>query len=193
MIEGRLIWFLMGKVAFHERQDLEENILSQQRHRLKMLDNDLATDVLVRMARNFVVEEGDEFSNFQDLHRESCLLLQIHKPHYRKRKLKSNALVLTMFMMIEREVEENKDKTAKKLFVEVFGDREAFLEAFLKELEKTDDMEKEMGRQPMRLDRVMSNALEEDFDPEHLNLTNNESLLNLLNFFQNKELHVLSR
>ena len=120
MIEGRLIWFLMGKVVFHENQDLEENLLAQQRHRIKMMDNDLCTDLLVRMSRNFIVEEGDEFSSFQDLHRESCMLLQIHKKHYRKRKLKSSALVLAIFMMIEREVEESKDETAKRMFVEVF-------------------------------------------------------------------------
>ena len=50
-----------------------------------------------------------------------------------------------------------------------------------------------MGRQPMRLNRVMSNALDDDFEPENLNLDNNESLLNLLNFFQNKDLNVLTR
>ena len=120
VIEGRLIWFLMGKVVFHENQDLEENLLAQQRHRIKMMDNDLCTDLLVRMSRNFIVEEGDEFSSFQDLHRESCMLLQIHKKQYRKRKLKSCALVLAIFMMIEREVEESKDETAKRMFVEVF-------------------------------------------------------------------------
>lgn len=193
VIEGRLIWFLMGKVVFHENQDLEENLLAQQRHRIKMMDNDLCTDLLVRMGRNFIVEEGDEFSSFQDLHRESCMLLQIHKKQYRKRKLKSCALVLAIFMMIEREVEESKDETAKRMFVEVFGDREFFLESFLRELAKTDEVEKEMGRQPMRLNRVMSNALDDDFEPENLHLDNNQSLLNLLNFFQTKDLNVLTR
>ena len=193
VIEGRLIWFLMGKVVFHENQDLEENLLAQQRHRIKMMDNDLCTDLLVRMGRNFIVEEGDEFSSFQDLHRESCMLLQIHKKQYRKRKLKSCALVLAIFMMIEREVEESKDETAKRMFVEVFGDREFLLESFLRKLAKTYEVEKEMGRQPMRLNRVMSNALDDDFEPENLHLDNNQSLLNLLNFFQTKDLNVLTR
>ena len=98
-----------------------------------------------------------------------------------------------MFLMIVKEVDESKDKTAKRMFVEVFGDRETFLEAFLRELEKTDEVEKEMGRQPMRLNRVMSNALDDDFEPETLNLDNNDSILNLLNFFQTKDLNVLTR
>ena len=106
--EGCLIWFLMGKVVFHENQDLEENLLA------------------------------------------SCMLLQIHKKQYRKRKLKSSALVLAIFMMVERELEESKDKTAKRMFVEVFADPEFFLESFEKELAKTDEVDKEMGRQPMR-------------------------------------------
>ena len=127
------------------------------------------------------------------MHREACILLQIHKRQYRKRKLKSNALVLAMFLMIVKEVDESKDETAKRMFVEVFGDRETFLEAFLRELEKTDEVEKEMGRQPMRLNRVMSNALDDDFEPETLNLDNNDSILNLLNFFQTKDLNVLTR
>ena len=193
VIEGRLIWFLMGKVVFHEEQDLEENLLAQQRHRIKMMDNDLCTDLLVRLARNFITEEGDEFSSFQDLHREACILLQIHKKQYRKRKLKSNALVLAIFMMIEREVEESKDQTAQRMFVEVFGDRESFLEAFLRELAKTDEVEQQMGRQPMRMNRIVSNALDDDFEPENLHLDNNESLNNLLNFFQSKDLTVLTR
>ena len=66
-------------------------------------------------------------SRFQEIHREACLLLQIHRPTYRKRKLKSNALVLAMFMMLELEVEESEDENIKKLFVEVFGDRDLFL------------------------------------------------------------------
>ena len=112
---------------------------------------------------------------------------------YRKRKLKSNALVLAIFMMIEREVEESKDQTAQRMFVEVFGDRESFLEAFLRELAKTDEVEQQMGRQPMRMNRIVSNALDDDFEPENLHLDNNESLNNLLNFFQSKDLTVLTR
>ena len=50
------------------------------------------------------------------------MLLQIHKKQYRKLKLKSSALVLVIFMMIKGEVEESKDETAKRMFVEVFGD-----------------------------------------------------------------------
>ena len=61
----------MGKVEFHEKQDLKENLLAQQRHRIKMMDDDLYTILLVRLARNFIVEEGVEFSSFRDLHREA--------------------------------------------------------------------------------------------------------------------------
>ena len=45
------------------------------------------------------------------------------------------------------------------MFDEVFDDRELFLEAFLKELVKKDKVKKSTGRQPMRLNRVISNTL----------------------------------
>ena len=54
---------------------------------------------------------------------------------------------MAIFMMIEREVEES-DQTAKRMFVEVFGDRESFLEAALRELAKTDEVEQQMGNVP---------------------------------------------
>ena len=57
------------------------------------------------------------------------MLLEIHRKQYRKRKLKSNALVLAVFMMIEIEVEESDDEHVKRMFVEVYGDRDSFLEA----------------------------------------------------------------
>ena len=63
----------MGKVEFHKKQDLKENLLAQQRHRIKMMNDDLCTILLVRLAKNFIVEEGDEFSSFQDLHREAYI------------------------------------------------------------------------------------------------------------------------
>ena len=63
-----------------------------------------------------------------------------------KKEIKRRKL-LAIFMMIEREVEES-DQTAKRMFVEVFGDRESFLEAALRELAKTDEVEQQMGNVP---------------------------------------------
>ena len=40
------------------------------------------------------------------------------------------------------------------------------------------------------MNRVVSNALDNDFEPNNLHLDNNESLNNLLNFFQSKDLSV---
>ena len=61
MLEGRIIWFYMSKAKAHEQQDLEENLLSQQRNRLAMLENTNPVDALVRMTRNFLVQPGEEF------------------------------------------------------------------------------------------------------------------------------------
>ena len=85
--------------------------------------------------------------------------MEIHRPAYRKRKLKANALVLACFMMIEHEVEESTDEQIKKLFVEVYGDRDLFLADFLKELDKVDEIEADMlSRQPRMAHPMGPNA-----------------------------------
>ena len=66
-MEGRLIWFLMSKAKAHEEQDLEENLLSQQRNRIAMMSNWSPVDALVRMVRHFLVPAGEEFCRFVNL------------------------------------------------------------------------------------------------------------------------------
>ena len=73
MLEGRIIWFYMSKAKAHEEQDLEENLLSQQRNRLAMMENTNPADALVRMARHFLVQPGEEFCR---LERIFCIFSQ---------------------------------------------------------------------------------------------------------------------
>ena len=194
MLEGRLIWFLMSKAAFHENQDLEENIMSQQRHRMAMMQSSLPTDFLVRMVRHFIPQPGEEFSKFQDFHREACLLLEIHRKQYRKRKLKSNSLVLAVFMMIEMEVEESEDEQVKRMFVEVYGDRDSFLGAFVAELDKTDEIEKEMRvRQPRMTRHLSMGQVEDEVQVITRGLDNNSSITNLINGLQHMEVAKVMR
>ena len=195
VLEGRLLWFLMSKSAFHEQQDLEENILAQQRHRLAMMETSLPTDFLVKMVRHFIIQPGDEFSRFQDIHREACMLLEIHRKQYRKRKLKSNALVLAVFMMIEIEVEESDDEHVKRMFVEVYGDRDSFLESFLMELTKTDELEREMrSKQHPRTGRLVSQALDEEVRLEdYSNLDNNSSITNVMDCIKDMSIAEVTR
>ena len=195
VLEGRLIWFLMNKATFHENQDLEENILSQQRHRLAMMQTSLPTDFLVKMVHHFITQPGEEFSKFQELHMEACLLLEIHRKQYRKRKLKSYALVLAVFMMIEAEVEESEDEQVKRMFVEVYGDRDSFLGAFVAELDKTDEIEKEMRSRQPRMARLhsMGQVVEDEMEEGIRNIDNNRSIINLINGMQHLEVAEVMR
>ena len=93
--------------------------------------------------------------------------------------------------MLELEVEESDDENIKKLFVEVFGDRDLFLEAFEKELCKTDQVEAEMQSRQTRMGRLPSHTAAEEEEEvrgwvgldqgRRMNLNNDESLENVLN------------
>ena len=166
-------------------------MLSQQRHRLAMQETAIPIDFLVQLTKNFVIDDNEEFSSFQELHREACLQLQMRRPNYRKRKLKSNALVIAMFMMIEKEVDESEDDVVKRLFVDVYKDRSSFINDFIKELDKTDEVERDMSsRRHHRPNRGLSIAEESVTRAEldNTELDTNTSLLKLIDFFENKDL-----
>ena len=159
IIEGRLIWFLMEPSNFHENQGIKENIDSHQSHINVMKLSYIPRDFLARLSRYFIIDENG-LSKFQEFHKIACLILAEIMPHYRKRKLKNTAIVLTMFLILENEAENFGNDLQKKLFVEVFADRQTFIEALAIELRKTDEVEK-----GMTCGRIM--ALQSDvFDDE---------------------------
>ena len=92
--------------------------------------------------------------------------------------------------MIEHEVEESTDEQIKKLFVEVYGDRDLFLADFLKELDKVDEIEADMlSRQPRMAHPMGPNAHDgaQDIGGElgfeegrRAGLSNDESIENVL-------------
>ena len=60
------------------------------------------------------------------------------RPEYRDRSLGSQAIPFAIFQLIEKDVEEANDEEAKALFVEGFGDCEAFFNVCVNELEKAE-------------------------------------------------------
>ena len=53
----------------------------------------------------------------------------------------SKALTLAMFSLIQREVEASEDDTAKTMFIEIFTIKNVFFERFIKEIERSDEIE----------------------------------------------------
>ena len=109
-----------------------------------MNTNDMPRDFLARLVRHFIQQEGDR-SVFQQKHMESCLELTEHFPTMGKRKISGNALPLTLFKLVQVEVEESGDELAKKYFVEAFRDRNHFLNIVVKELEECVLLEERMS------------------------------------------------
>ena len=62
---------------------------------------------------------------------EACLVLKQKRPHWCKRKAKSSSQFLSMFYLLEKEVIESNYEIAKKLFVEIFNSREAYIESVI--------------------------------------------------------------
>ena len=106
-----------------------------------------------------------------------------------------------MFMMLELEVEESEDENIKKLFVEVFGDRDLFLEAFVKELDKTDEVEADMQSRQTRMGRLPSHTADGEDEEvglgleegRRMNLTNDESLDNVLSELEGRSMAETTR
>ena len=88
--------------------------------------------------------------------------------------MKSNAHFFSAFKMIEEEVRETGDSVIEQLFVEIFKDKESFVETMVDNLKKIEEVELEMtGGVKRRIDDI------EDFsadEPEDLNQKINDLL-----------------
>ena len=70
------------------------------------------------------------------------------RPHWRKRKSKSAALFISIFLLIEKEVAECDDPIGKELFVEAFSGRDIFIDFLMKFLDRVDEVEASMAECP---------------------------------------------
>ena len=83
------------------------------------------------------------------------------------RKIKSNAHFYAAFKMIEEKVIEPKDSVIQQLFVEVFKDKDTFIENMVENMNKVHEVEVEMtGGLKRTMSEIDEGSLEE---PENLN------------------------
>ena len=134
----------------------------------------------------------EEDVGFVTAHESACDLLSEIRPNYGDRRLGSQAIPYTIFLLIEKDVEEANDERATALFVEGFGDRETFFNVCVKELEKAE----------LIIDKHLSTAtgivdLDEDTDyldgSQDIPETQEDKLKALLDLFKEKDLLTLTK
>ena len=141
-------WLNMRMDPTYESEEMETNMENMFEHVNQMTNTDMPRDFLASLSKHFFREKGEKFTTFQKLQTEACLLLEQRRPHWRKRKAKSASQFLSMFYIVEKEVTESEDEVAKRLFVEAFHSREAYIESVMEEFDETDKLEKKMSSGP---------------------------------------------
>ena len=123
----------------------------------------------------------------QEFHKEGSIILKSRFSSWGPRKVKSNAHFFSAFKMIEEEVRETGDSVIEQLFVEIFKDKESFVETMVDNLKKIEEVELEMtGGVKRRIDDI------EDFsadEPEDLN----QKINDLLTKFDEKDLVFITK
>ena len=103
------------------------------------------------------------------------------------RKVKSNAHLYAVFRIVEEEVKEAEDSVLEQLWVEIWKDRESFIEMMVENLKKVEEVEVEMtGGVKRTFDDMEGFATEE---PDDLN----DKVSGLLNRFEGKSLLFITK
>lgn len=145
IIEGRNNWLLMEKDPEYEEEDMGDNCESNFEHCNKMATVEMPRDFLAKLTQYFLTNEGQEFSFFQEAHREASEIMYGRRPHWRKRKAKSASLYISIFFLIKKEIDESDDALAKELFVEALSSRDDYIDLVMKALDRVDEIEAKMA------------------------------------------------
>ena len=142
IVEGREIIIHMmknmreasAKMTHSERYD------ARRIHLKAMSQMTLPRDYMAAFTgKHFTYESvNEEVISFVHAHKVACDLLSEVRPGYGDRRLGSQAIPLAVYLLIEKDVEENDSEDIKALFVEAFGDKERFFNVCVRELEKAE-------------------------------------------------------
>jgi hypothetical protein len=111
---------------------------TQRKHTTAMADSFLPRDYLASLHKYMLYEEGSEETEFQNIHLAACELLDEKRPGYNPRRNESYSIPLAFLMLIKKDVEKKDDDGLKRLFVDIFGDQQSFLQNYAEHLEKAD-------------------------------------------------------
>ena len=136
----------------NEEEDVGENSDQNFDHCNEMNNILMPRDFLASLVRYFIRGESGEYSFFQEAQREACEIIALKRSHWGKRKIKSAALFLSIFFLIEKEVAECGESYIKQLFVEIFLSRDSYIEMFNVAMDRIDEVEAAMREgSPMNL------------------------------------------
>ena len=94
--------------------------------------------------RWFIPPGPGKLAPYQEFHKEGSIILKSRFQAWGPRKIISNAHFYAVFRIVEQEVLEANDPVNQQLFVEIFKDREAFIEVMVDNLKKVEEVELEM-------------------------------------------------
>ena len=120
---------------------MAQNCESNFDHCNKMSNVLMPRDFLAKLTGYFVRDSDDTLTFFQKAHLEACEIMSSRRPHWRKRKSKSAALFISTFFLIEKEVEESEDSLEKELFVEIFNNRDTYIDVLMAAMDRIDEIE----------------------------------------------------
>ena len=178
--EGRNIFLLMDKDKDYEDGDMGELCDADFELSNEMASMDMPRDGLAGFTKYFFINEGETTSFFQDCMKEATEVIMARRPHWRPRKAKSVATLLSMFYIVQKEVTDKEvgDSSITEINVEAFESRQAFEDYLMTALDKTDEVERLMAdntaAQPIGLSSLEEEpertevAAENSLSPEEL-------------------------
>lgn len=137
---GRRQLFVPTRSEMIEEEDVGETVTSKLQFVKALRSIEKPRDFLAKLGSNFLAEDGEE-SNFEKDFLVASVKLAERKPDYGKRKLLNHSLLFTMFLLVKRECEESTDEIAKQLFWDIFKSENAFFEAVIAEMDRSDEVE----------------------------------------------------
>ena len=149
VIEGRAILLVMEKASQPSKgvSSVREHYSMKVKHTNAMASTLLPRDYCAFFKRHFLYNSQDELeTEYQNMHLAACELLAEQKPGYDPRRLEALAHPIAIVMLIQKDVEEYGLDHITRLFVDTFKDRQSFLNAYVAELDKADDVIEEMSR-----------------------------------------------
>ena len=176
VIEGRAILLVMEKMTQTSKgvSSVREHYSMKVKHTNAMSSSLLPRDYCASFKKHFLYESQDDFETaYQNMHLAACELLAELKPGYDPRRLEALAHPIAFVMLIQKDVEENGQDNITRLFIDAFVDRQSFLDVYVTELDKADnvieDMSRMYGRKSSVVDEVDdgidgTDGTEEDID-----------------------------
>ena len=171
VIEGRAILLVMEKIRQVEKgvSSVRDHYSKKVKHTNAMASTSLPRDFCAFFKRHFVYEtEEDLETEYQNMHLAACELLAECKPEYDPRRLEALAHPLAFVMLLQKDVEEEGCENTTRLFIDAFKDRKSFLEGYLVELDKADNVIEELSREyrtkNSTIDDTEDDGMEEERD-----------------------------